>query len=579
MDATTLPTLLLGGDPQGDPRRHLRRRGARPSSCPPCAGWSSGARCCSRRTATSPRRSTSPPGWCTGTAADERRDNARWVRPLGTAGRGRVGRRRSTTPSPGWQHTGLYAWSRSPPVRAAPSTTGERRARRRPAARGPGRVAVDPAGERHEAAARPGGSRSSPARPTSPTCRAGLAADGAPPRAARRGSRSARARATRAAGAAAVPARGRRRGPRRAARRGHVLARGPQLRRPRGARRRLDHRLRGRSRRRATGAPTRRTSTTRSATGVETELEEIYYFEVTGRADGGCADGCAIPVGYQRVYGTDDAARSTCSPRSAPATSSSCRTAGTARRWRAPGYDLYYLNVMAGPGRRAGLADLRRPRATAGCARRGPARTSTPDFRSEDCDDRDDAADGAPDRGARPWSGSSPTSGPSATASGRSSSPAASASSATATSPGSARRCCRTSSPTATERLPYVLARNEQAMVHTVGRPTPGRRTGCRRGRAPRRSAPARPTCSPAPRSRRSTGSRCCCCPRARSRPGCPAPVLQELEAPYAARRHRQRRLPPAVAVLRPGQPARAAARRRCSARCGCSPTRSRPAR
>ena len=27
----------------------------------------------------------------------------------------------------------------------------------------------------------------------------------------------------------------------------------------------------------------------------------------------------------------------------------------------APGYDLYYLNVMAGPGRRAGLADLRRP--------------------------------------------------------------------------------------------------------------------------------------------------------------------------------------------------------------------------
>ena len=27
----------------------------------------------------------------------------------------------------------------------------------------------------------------------------------------------------------------------------------------------------------------------------------------------------------------------------------------------APGYDLYYLNVMAGPGDRAGLADLRRP--------------------------------------------------------------------------------------------------------------------------------------------------------------------------------------------------------------------------
>ena len=46
-----------------------------------------------------------------------------------------------------------------------------------------------------------------------------------------------------------------------------------------------------------------------------------------------------------------------------------------------------------------------------------------------------------------------------------------------------------------------------------------------------------------------------------------------------AVRRLRQRRVPPGVAVLRPGQPARAAARRRCSARCGCSPTRPRPAR
>ena len=30
-----------------------------------------------------------------------------------------------------------------------------------------------------------------------------------------------------------------------------------------------------------------------------------------------------------------------------------CRAATTARRWRRPGYDLYYLNVMAGPGERA----------------------------------------------------------------------------------------------------------------------------------------------------------------------------------------------------------------------------------
>ena len=35
--------------------------------------------------------------------------------------------------------------------------------------------------------------------------------------------------------------------------------------------------------------------------GVETELEEIYYFEVRPRGPAG-----ADPVGYQRVYGTDD---------------------------------------------------------------------------------------------------------------------------------------------------------------------------------------------------------------------------------------------------------------------------------
>ena len=49
--------------------------------------------------------------------------------------------------------------------------------------------------------------------------------------------------------------------------------------------------------------------------------------------------------------------------------------------------------------------------------------------------------------------------------------------------------------------------------------------------------------------------------------------------APDRLRRVGQRRLPAAVAVLRPGVAARAAAGARCSARCGCSPTRPRPAR
>ena len=72
--------------------------------------------------------------------------------------------------------------------------------------------------------------------------------------------------------------------------------------------------------------------------GVETALEEIYYFEV---ADGGFA--------YQRAYGPGidilEEVRSgdTCC----------CPAATTARRWPRPGYDLYYLNVMAGPGERA----------------------------------------------------------------------------------------------------------------------------------------------------------------------------------------------------------------------------------
>jgi 5-deoxy-glucuronate isomerase len=72
--------------------------------------------------------------------------------------------------------------------------------------------------------------------------------------------------------------------------------------------------------------------------GVETALEEIYYFEV---ADGGFA--------YQRAYG--------------PGVDilDEVRTGDTVLlpsgyhgpSMAAPGYDLYYLNVMAGPGERA----------------------------------------------------------------------------------------------------------------------------------------------------------------------------------------------------------------------------------
>ncbi|MDN3240104.1 5-deoxy-glucuronate isomerase [Glycomyces tritici] len=71
----------------------------------------------------------------------------------------------------------------------------------------------------------------------------------------------------------------------------------------------------------------------------EAELEEIYYFELSGR------DGLA----WQRVYGT---------PERPIEVSESVRSGDVVvipHGWHgpsaaAPGYDLYYLNVMAGPG-------------------------------------------------------------------------------------------------------------------------------------------------------------------------------------------------------------------------------------
>ncbi|RNM17004.1 5-deoxy-glucuronate isomerase [Nocardioides pocheonensis] len=77
-------------------------------------------------------------------------------------------------------------------------------------------------------------------------------------------------------------------------------------------------------------------------TETESELEEIYYFEV---ADGPAGPGMA----YQRVYG---------SPGNDIDVLAEVRTGDAVlipHGWHgpsmaAPGYDLYYLNVMAGPG-------------------------------------------------------------------------------------------------------------------------------------------------------------------------------------------------------------------------------------
>ncbi|HEY3002270.1 MAG TPA: 5-deoxy-glucuronate isomerase [Kribbellaceae bacterium] len=79
--------------------------------------------------------------------------------------------------------------------------------------------------------------------------------------------------------------------------------------------------------------------------GEESELEEIYYFELRGESGAEGND----PVGYQRVYGTDDR------PIDVLAEVRSGDVVLVPHGWHGPamappGYDLYYLNVMAGPG-------------------------------------------------------------------------------------------------------------------------------------------------------------------------------------------------------------------------------------
>ena len=82
--------------------------------------------------------------------------------------------------------------------------------------------------------------------------------------------------------------------------------------------------------------------------GVETDLEEIYYFETRVEAGADAPEG-ADPVGYQRVYGTDER------PIDVFAEVRTGDVVLVPHGWHgpsmaAPGYVLYYLNVMAGPG-------------------------------------------------------------------------------------------------------------------------------------------------------------------------------------------------------------------------------------
>ncbi len=107
----------------------------------------------------------------------------------------------------------------------------------------------------------------------------------------------------------------------------------------------------------------------------ESVLEEIYYFEVAAGAPGpagsvagpagsaagpagagvGVGAGAGAGIAYQRVYGTPER------PADILAEVRTGDVVVIPHGWHgpsmaAPGYDLYYLNVMAGPGRREWLA-------------------------------------------------------------------------------------------------------------------------------------------------------------------------------------------------------------------------------
>jgi len=77
-------------------------------------------------------------------------------------------------------------------------------------------------------------------------------------------------------------------------------------------------------------------------TPVESALEEIYYFEIDGRGD-------SRGFGYHRVYGTPDRPIEVLEEvRSGDVVLVPHGYHGPSVA--APGYHMYYLNVMAGPG-------------------------------------------------------------------------------------------------------------------------------------------------------------------------------------------------------------------------------------
>ena len=578
MDATTLPTLLLGGEPSGRPRatyaalgplaRAARR--ARPGRRPLAA--------LPARTATWPPRSTSPPTSCTVAEHEHRRRQRDLGAPAGHADDGEF--QVAVTPPP---PTPCPAGAHPPAGRYDLHAGGARRPRPGdeetlvlPLA-GAFRVEVTEAdGTAYDVTARRARVRLRRAdrlrlrRP-----RATLRVTLERPDAA---ASPCAAPAASKAPSPGVPAPRGSRGPGRAARR-----RPGQPRRCSnfGTARRPStptaHRLRGaHARRQLVLVPAAQARRGAPRRGVRARGDLLLRESTDPRG--------TDPVGYQRVYGT-----SAHGPIDVLAEVRTGDVVLVPHGWHGPsiagpGYDLYYLNVMAGPGpERAWLICDDPAHAWVRDTWAGPA-TSTPGCPlTRPRDQRMTTHErvrltvaqalvrflAAPVQRAR-----------------RRAAPALRrllrASSATATSPASARRCSRTSCGHRRRRSPACRTssgRNEQAMVHTAVAYARQHDRLLDLRRAPPRSAPARPTCSPARRWPPSTGCPVLLLPGDIFATRVSAPVLQELERPHAGDVTVNDAFRPVSRffdrIWRPEQlPAG-----RCSAPCGCSPTRSRPAR
>lgn len=90
----------------------------------------------------------------------------------------------------------------------------------------------------------------------------------------------------------------------------------------------------------------------------EAELEEIYYFELQ-RAGGGGAAGSPVPFGLHEVY-TDEGPLFSGMVRSGDVVLVPHGYHGPSAA--APGYDMYYLNVLAGPAPERSMAFCDDPR-------------------------------------------------------------------------------------------------------------------------------------------------------------------------------------------------------------------------